>query len=204
MKTYHVKALGKAGETVLLESFPWDENGYRPRTEATLHWSDRGLHVHMRSYETEIRAAYRQFGDRVCEDSCMEFFFQPLPDSDPRFLHFEVNPLGVMYTGIMTCRADMRRVMDCDPASFEMHASVSPENLEGYRGPHWEISYLVPLTHIVRFFPDFRLEPGMRFRGNFYKCGDLTRFPHYGSWSPIDHPTPEFLLSQYFGEFMIE
>jgi hypothetical protein len=40
-------------------------------------------------------------------------------------------------------------------------------------------------------------------RGNFYKCGDKTIHPHYGCWSPIELPKPDFHCSDFFGEIIL-
>src|SRR3546814_9695772 len=45
---------------------------------------------------------------------------------------------------------------------------------------------------------------GRRCTGNFYKCGDDLPEPHYVAWNPIDNPTPNFHLPQYFGELRSE
>lgn len=39
---------------------------------------------------------------------------------------------------------------------------------------------------------------GLRAFGNFYKCGDELPQPHFISWSPIGHPTPNFHLPAFF------
>jgi hypothetical protein len=41
-------------------------------------------------------------------------------------------------------------------------------------------------------------------RGGFFKCGNDTGHPHYGSWQKIENPTPRFHLPQYFGELEFE
>ena len=37
-----------------------------------------------------------------------------------------------------------------------------------------------------------------------FKCGDETAHPHFGSWSPIVWPEPQFHLSQFFGTFVLQ
>ncbi len=44
------------------------------------------------------------------------------------------------------------------------------------------------------------ISPGHRAAANFYKCGDETAVPHYGAWSPIDTPQPDFHRPEFFGE----
>ena len=37
-------------------NYIWDQNGYKPRAEARVMYDERGLHVHMRAWENEVRA----------------------------------------------------------------------------------------------------------------------------------------------------
>jgi len=211
MKQYIIRRIFDEGPiclenfpSVSLDSFPWDENGYRPITLAVIGWAEDGLHVRMQACEAEIKAEGRCFGDPVHADSCMEFFMMPCPGIDSRFIGFEVNPLGTLYIGIMTCRADHVRFVDCDPAIFHIKTNVTAEELPGYTGSFWEISYIIPIAFINRHFPEFKLYSGLSFRGNFYKCGDNTRYEHYGCWCTPECDHPEFLLSEFFGEFILE
>ena len=41
-------------------------------------------------------------------------------------------------------------------------------------------------------------------RGNFYKCGDLTATPHWGSWNPVGTGAPDFHRPEYFGKMPLE
>ena len=50
--------------------------------------------------------------------------------------------------------------------------------------------YCLPLDFFRLFYPDFRLVPGVRFRGNCYKCGDRTEHPHYLAWNPVNTLPP--------------
>ena len=47
------------------------------------------------------------------------------------------------------------------------------------------------------------LTPGAAFAGNFYKC-DESLHPHFGAWSPIDAPAPDFHRPECFGKLVIE
>ncbi|MDD6236825.1 MAG: carbohydrate-binding family 9-like protein, partial [Clostridiales bacterium] len=40
-------------------------------------------------------------------------------------------------------------------------------------------------------------------RGNFYKCGDKTKHPHFGMWNPINNEFPDFHLPQFFGRIIL-
>jgi hypothetical protein len=67
----------------------------------------------------------------------------------------------------------------------------------------WELQFRIPFSWLVACFPNFLPQPGTRMRGNLYKCGDETAFPHYGAWSRVASPTPDFHRSCDFGELLL-
>ena len=67
----------------------------------------------------------------------------------------------------------------------------------------WAAEYRLPLDFFRLFYPDFRLVPGIRFRGNCYKCGDRTEHPHFLAWNPVHTPTPDFHRPEFLGEMIL-
>ena len=57
----------------------------------------------------------------------------------------------------------------------------------------WGLCVAIPLDLIG-------LQRGSRFEGNFQKCGDFTRAPHFLTWNAIISDEPDFHLPQFFGE----
>jgi hypothetical protein len=41
---------------------------------------------------------------------------------------------------------------------------------------------------------------GMDAHGNFYKCGDKLKQPHFLSWKPVVLPSPDFHQPRFFGQ----
>ena len=80
--------------------------------------------------------------------------------------------------------------------------------LFGFRGEKtadgWEIFYGIPASFVQLFVPDFSLQSGKVLRANCYKCGDLTKDPHYLSWNPVTSQNPDFHRSQDFGCLVLE
>ena len=68
----------------------------------------------------------------------------------------------------------------------------------------WNLEFTIPLSFLRQFFPALELRPGLCIKGNFYKCGDKTAKPHYGCWSPIDLPQPDFHCPYFFGDLVLE
>ena len=139
-------------------------------------YDEKALYVRLATKESLIRAEYTGLLDAPCEDSCLEFFFSPMPGDD-RYFNIEYNPNCCVYLGIGSGISDLMRLIPASGILF------SPQALRTSDG--WEITYEIPFSFIRRFFPDFAPAPGKTMRGNFYKCGDLTVQEHYLCWNMI-------------------
>ncbi|MGI5976143.1 MAG: carbohydrate-binding family 9-like protein [Candidatus Limivicinus sp.] len=152
------------------------------------------LYVRMTAAEKNIRATLTGKLDQVCNDSCLEFFFAPLP-GDERYFNFEFNPLGALNLGFGAKRATRVRQIVKNPEQL-----FAPKAFRTETG--WGISYEIPGEFIRRYFPDFE------FRGmacaNFYKCGDKTEKIHYLSWAPMSCDRPDFHRREDFGNIIFE
>ena len=146
------------------------------------------LFVHLRAKEKEIRAEYTAPLSRVCEDSCLEFFF--MPEGENRYFNFEINPNGCMYIGFGRSREDRAVLYRKDLGQlFGVHTERTSDG--------WEAYYRIPLSFLRIFLPDFTFTGTLR--ANVYKCGDLTVQEHYLSWNPVTSETPDFHRPQDFG-----
>ena len=162
------------------------------RMSAWLCYDGSALYVRQRAVEADIRAEHRGPCSMVCEDSCMEFFFQPAGD-DPRFFNFEWNPNGCAYIGIGTGQSNTIRLSAT--GERELFQPRARRTADG-----WEIAYRIPHSFVAQFFPSYRPEAGKTMRANCFKCGDLTARPHYIAWNPVLAAEPDFHRSQDFGE----
>ena len=151
------------------------------------------LFVHLRAVEENIRAEYTAPLSPVFRDSCLEFFF--MPENEDRYFNFEINPNGCLHVGFGRGRGDRtvlyRRDMD---TLFAIRPLKTPDG--------WEVFYLIPLSFLRLFWPDFTFTGNLR--ANVYKCGDLTRQEHYLAWNPVASETPDFHRPQDFGLMTFE
>ena len=195
-------------EKAEISCFPWDENGYMPKTEARVVYTEKGFYVYLISYEKEIRAEYVKMNDPVCKDSCMEFFFNPNPEKDERYMNFELNPLGTLYLGIGKDRFDSKKVTDAAvagiPGLFDIKPYAAGEVSQDSPEPFWSIQFFIPFSFIEKLYGNLDFISGMRMTGNFYKCGDDTRYPHYGCWNKVINEEPDFHRSESFGTLILE
>jgi hypothetical protein len=154
------------------------------------------LKVRLTAYEKEPLARSEGLTDWIHLDSALEFFFCPLRD-DPRYFNFEFNPLGAVYLGFGFDRHRSVRQLIPD---YRRLFSAAPFNFDG----GWGIEFAIPASFIRIYMPSFKLETGLEMRGNFYKCGDETKTPHYLAWNPIDCDHPEFHRPGDFGRLCLE
>ena len=153
--------------------------------------SQEALLVRLYAREVEPLARFTGETDMICLDSCLEFFFCPLA-GDTRYFNFEFNPNGALYLGFGHDRYDSVRQLVQRAGELFCIERLTKEGA-------WGIGFQIPFAFIRIYAPEFSLSPGLRLRGNFYKCGEETRAPHYLSWNRIESETPEFHQPCDFG-----
>ena len=188
----------KSANEAKVDHFPWGEQAeddYRPKTVARVGTDGASILVLMESDESELRAETKGFG-HTHTDSCMEFFLSPDPGGSSDYLNWEFNPVGGMYLAIGPNRHNRVTIPDENYRElFQVKTAVGDNG--------WRIEYRIPLEFLRRFFPSPELKPGHAMRGNFYKCGDETARPHFGCWSPIHLPQPDFHCPDFFGTLVV-
>lgn len=162
---------------------------------AQICYDENALYLHLSAKEEHIRAEGTGLLDQPCEDSCLEFFFSPIPGDD-RYFNVEFNPNCCMYLGLGYNVGTLVRLLPEGGAPFNPKATRTEDG--------WEIIYQIPYTFIRQFFPEFSAESGKRIRANFYKCGDETVQPHYFAWNRVTSETPAFHRPCDFGELVFE
>ncbi len=174
-----------------IDRYAWGGD-YRPEARAYVGRDEAGLKVLLCAREATVSARVRDFGGAVWTDSCLEFFFRPFAD-DARYVNIEVNAAGAALIAVGPDR-DHRVKLEACPAGMDIRASR-------HDGGWWAVAYAVPFALIGALF-NRQWEPGAALRGNFYTC-DESIHPHFGSWSPIDAPAPDFHRPEAFGEMRL-
>ena len=177
-----------------INHFDWLDNGYQPQAQARVGWNKNGFLVLLCAKEPKIDKNEKTTGGAVCRDSCLEFFFQPLPDQDARYANVECNPVPVFHVGIGASRQDRTTLREDIPG-------INARPLGG-EGSWWGVAYILPTAFLTSVFPGFTLTPGARMRGNFFKCNE-TNSPHFGMWNPTLTEKPDFHRPERFGEMSL-
>lgn len=189
-------------QPVHINHYQWETNGYAPRVDVRIAYATDGLHLMYHVDESDPLVRFTQMNEDVYKDSCVEFFVQPDPEHDTNYFNFEFNAAGTLLLGYGTGR-DRVRIRDVDPSLFQIRTqtgltgSFSPN-------PYWELQCFIPFHFMKERFPNFKASSGSVLKGNFYKCGDETAKPHFGSWSPVRCESPDFHRSDFFGELVFE
>ncbi|MEC3880985.1 carbohydrate-binding family 9-like protein [Parapedobacter sp. 10938] len=186
------------GATELTE-VPWKAFPYRPSVHFKMAHTAVGILLFFEVQEKHVKAVYRDTNDPVYKDSCVEFFFS-LDGSN--YYNLEFNCIGTGLIGYGSAQRNERKRLPRETIEqVKTTSSIATESLEN-GDTEWRLLLHIPLAvfeaHTIRSLA------GMRCTGNFYKCGDDLPEPHYVAWNPIDNPTPNFHLPQYFGELVFQ
>lgn len=178
--------------------YPWGGD-YRPRAQAKICYvTGQGFAVQLCCWEPEAqrRAVVTENDQLVCVDSCLECFLNFAPQNpEIGYLNLEVNPRGTQWCqyGIdRHCRTFLRE-----------QGLPYPEVTPFSDSSCWGYTAFIPLSTVREIYKKDAFQPGDLLRGNFYKCGDLTAQPHYGCWSHIQWPEPDFHRPEFFGELVL-
>lgn len=195
-----------SAETLEVSLFPWKDSGHRPVTKARLLYTGTHLGVLFLVSDRYVRAVTDTYQGPVCCDSCVEFFVAPVPRSNVYF-NFEMNCGGTMLL-YRNRPADERETGEARTPVIEEQSRaitvahslpeiVDPEITEP---TIWSVEYHIPLALFDSFFESVQYQPGAVWRANFYKCGDHTSHPHWGSWAPVATEKPNFHFPDSFQE----
>lgn len=183
---------------VCIESFPWNSNGYMPKSCAAIFaLENKGIHAVLKSFEQNVRCECTKRDDPVYTDSCLELFLMPIK-GDKRYINIEANKNGVFLSQIGTSRNDRiftKEITDAQPV-------VVPLKAENGDRKSWGVDIFLPNEFISQVYQTNFAVCETVMKGNFYKCGDLTEYPHYGSYFPIKTEKPDFHRPEFFGEII--
>lgn len=184
----------KDGKEISINVINWAEFQHLPDVQILTGHSGKHLWLHFQVKNDYIRAENLSDQEPVWQDACVEFFMMV----NEGYRNFEFNCLGVCLSEIGTDRENRKSIPLGELSGIIRYPEFTPENLpdEG-EVSDWSLTVGIP-------FNLTGMETGCSFKGNFYKCGDETKIPHYVSWSPIHTKAPDFHQPDFFGEIELE
>lgn len=206
MKTYKVKKVKDVEEFLgnihgwqkaEISEYPWGGE-YRPRAFGICCAGPEGLFVYLKAEEGQVRCEVTQENGAVCTDSCLEFFFQP---SEKGYFNFEWNPKGILHLGFGKGRHG--RIHMADKTGKDFLIQKAEFDRIGEMG-YWYVAFQIPYTFIQSYVPEFDEHASSIGMGNFYKCGDKTKHPHWGCFSTVKTKQPDYHRPEYFAKLELE
>jgi hypothetical protein len=186
-----------------INCLPWDVNGYRPKAEAKVVYSSKGLHFYLRAFEVDPRVTYARTNENVFEDSCLEVFINPMPENSQLYMNFEFNAIGATLFSIGKDRYQRQFFSEEDLSMLEIQTITSLQKEIECHCTFWGISFTIPHLFLTKHYENVTFDSGKTMRANFYKCGDKTQYPHYCCWNRIDKEQPDFHTPFFFGRLIL-
>ncbi len=177
-----------------------------PDTQVKLLYDDDCIYVFFRVRDQYVRAVAETYHDSVCQDSCVEFFFTCAQDITQGYFNLEANCGGTVLFHHQTARGKNQQqvaIKDCQRIKIisSLPKQIDPEIAEP---TVWTVKYALALDILTKYARVERPSPGVAWKANFYKCADKTSHPHWLTWNPVDRPSPDFHVPQYFGTIRFE
>lgn len=195
------KKFWKGSEVQRLENYMGSKPSHFPDTQVKLKYDNNNLYVIFRVKDHYIRAVAKETNGRICEDSCVELFFTPGPDVNRGYFNLETNCKGIFLFEYHLNNRKKQGFVDLkDAGEIEMSHSLEKNVENEINEPLiWTVEYKIPFSILSKYLDIDKPASGVRWRANFYKCGDKTSHPHWLTWAPVDFPNPNFHLPEFFG-----
>lgn len=170
-----------------LDYAPWEAFPIKYRTNWSLLHGPDAFFLSFEVHEPTVRAVALSPEDPVCEDSCVEWFFDW---GKNLYINVEINPIGTSTVEKGMGRHGRENLMLSGAPGFRSWGSMGEEPFEekAHQGS-WRAWAVIPydLAPVRR---SELLENGVK--ANFYKCGDKLTQPHYNTWGPMSSLEPDY------------
>ena len=174
---------------------------HSPRTLVKVAYDEAAIYVIFRVEDRYVRATTQRHQGAVCKDSCVEFFFTTGTDVSTGYFNLEMNCGGTMLFHFQEKPRGGVEITEDDYGLITIATTlpriVDPE-IE--QPTTWVVEYRIPIEILDKYCKLSKPAQGVKWRGNFYKCGDDTSHPHWLTWSAVDHETPNFHLPDFLGD----
>lgn len=156
------------------------------------------IYLYYQVKEPEVRAVNTGYNSSVWEDSCVEFFLSLGADGD-NYYNFEINAIGTVLGAYGPDRNQREWLSESLLSQVETTPSLGRQVIEKLEETtSWSMGVRIPVQ--VLTFSGIGDLSGLDGHGNFYKCGDKLKHPHYLSWKPVVLPAPDFHQPRFFGQ----
>ena len=142
-----------------LEQKLWGSEAYQNEVYAQIAYDDHGFILRFVVSESNPLRDKTQHFEKVCEDSCVEFFVNFDPLHSQKYINFEMNANGAINAAFRTDRYDPIRLSLGDLESLQVQTKILKNT--------WQVMYRINYTLIQKYYPDFVKEKMAYILGNF-------------------------------------
>lgn len=196
-------------ETLTLEQVAPESKGFIPNVQVRLLHDGNCVYGIYKVEDKSVLCAVTEYNGCVCKDSCLEFFFRPGCDKGP-YINLEMSASGARLNYLVK---DWQR----QPGGFTDYVVIPPEDglkmevkssitepvpVEKEGDITYYIQFTVPMEILEKYCGVNGDLGGAVWSGNFYKCCDAVKTPHWLQWQavrPLNFHQPEF-----FGKLVFE
>lgn len=189
----HINDINRC-ETFYIDHFQW-RSICTPAAGGQLGFSkNKDFIVHLFCNEKDPKTDYCHHFDPVYKDSALEAFFQFDIDR-PEYFNFEFNSSGACIAAFGNERFHRIKLTEQEITQLNIHSSKTADR--------WEIIFFIPNRIINRYQPHRQKQNTKMIRCNFYKLSEHPEIEHYGCFSPINLPDPDFHCIDFFKNAVI-
>ena len=179
-------------EEIRLSHWLDTDSGKRPEVGFRLCCTSTALIGRFEVRAERIRCVNTRFQSPVYEDSCVEFFFRPFPDRG--YFNFEFNCAGTVLSYFITdwtragnAVAAYQPLTEAELRTIAVRSTFGPEDLPIHDIlADWSLEFEIPFALLRAYTAEAgEIQKQPEWRGNAYKCADLSASPHWGSWAPL-------------------
>lgn len=192
--------LEEKGALISIDSVNWPKNfpDNRETLVRTAH-DTKNIYILFLATGQHLKAEVDYDLGAVANDSCVEFFVSPFPESG-RYWNFEFNAIGKKNVSTRILRPEPRRLTPEELSRIRTIPSAGTIAFAEKGGLHkWSLLVKIPLNLIGIEYDGH----AVAMKGNFYKCGAKTSSPHYLSWAPVDSEKPDFHRPEFFAPIIL-
>jgi hypothetical protein len=199
------KEVWKNTEPIVLKNYMGKYPEHFPNVVVKLRYDDNFLYVLFQVIDKNVRSVAVNNHDPVFEDSCVEFFFAPDKENTDTYFNLEVNCSGKVLFGYRLNKSHKSiRVSEDDIKQLNVLATFQDKIIseEIKEKTDWTVQYKIPFTLIEKYLGKKVNNNLKEWRGNFYKCADMSSTPHWLTWNKVEYSEPNFHLPEYFGRLL--
>ena len=192
--------------SITIDEFHKEGTDHKPCVQVKGLYTEDAIHFLYKVEDRYVRSLRTKRQEPVCLDSCVEVFMWPFENKG--YVNFEINCGGTFlskYYADPNATPDERHktakplddsVLDQLIVKTTMPAVVEPEISDP---TVYFVRLTIPILVLESVLGPIGSLQGTEWRANFFKCGDQTSHPHWGSWNPIGE-TLNFHQPHTFGK----